>query len=114
MVCVRILRPGSGTLLEGYEVRPIDRITHDYRSLGLSMVNIRPHSPSKEMHRHDCDEELWLIASGEGVVTFDGGKETRVGSGDVVYCPRGGEHQIRNDGEEVLSVFNIHLAPGDS
>jgi mannose-6-phosphate isomerase-like protein (cupin superfamily) len=62
------------------------------------------------MHRHDSDEELWLIARGEGVVTYDGDNEARVSPGDVVYCPKGGEHHIRNEGEEVLSVFNIHLS----
>ena len=109
---VQILRPGDGNMVGSYEVLPIGEIARDYQSLGMSLVNVMPHSPSKGMHRHDSDEELWLIARGEGVVTYDGGKEARVGPGDVVYCPKGGEHHIKNEGKGILAVFNIHLSIG--
>jgi mannose-6-phosphate isomerase-like protein (cupin superfamily) len=106
------MNPGRPSRIEGYEIRPLGDIEGDFTGLHLSMVTVLPRAPSKELHRHDDDAELWLIAGGRGLVTYDGGKELGVRSGDVIFCPKGGEHHIANTGEEVLSVFNIHMSLG--
>jgi mannose-6-phosphate isomerase-like protein (cupin superfamily) len=113
MSSVKIMKPTGGSNVGSYKILALDRIAQNYSGLDISLVKVMPNSPSKEMHRHDSDEELWLIARGRGLVTYDGGCEVEVGPGDVVYCPRGGEHHIRNVGEEILDVFNIHLSMED-
>jgi len=80
-----------------------------YRAVNIALVNVEPHQPAKEMHIHDRDEELWMILNGRGLVIFDGGFEAEVEAGDIIYCPLGGEHHIRNIGDEVLAIFNVHL-----
>ena len=113
MAGVMILRPGKPSKIGAFEIMPLGDVIDSFEGLHISLVDVAPRSPSKEMHRHDSDAELWLIASGKGLVVYDGGKEATVKAGDVIYCPKGGEHHIRNIGDDVLSVFNIHISLSD-
>tara|TARA_B100001939_G_scaffold69254_1_gene57754 strand:+ start:187 stop:549 length:363 start_codon:yes stop_codon:yes gene_type:complete len=55
-------------------------------------------------HYHVKTEEIYLITSGEGLMTIDG--ETRpVHVGDAIAIPPGRIHQIENTGETVLSLL---------
>ncbi|RKY01391.1 hypothetical protein DRP77_09775 [Candidatus Poribacteria bacterium] len=106
---VRVFSPKPGSKEATYEVLPVSSIINRFEGMHISLVNVEPGKPAKEMHRHEEDEELWMILSGRGLVVFDGGFEAEVEAGDVIYCPLGGEHHIRNIGDEVLSIFNVHL-----
>jgi len=106
---VRVYAPKPGSRTESYKVLPISLIRRRFEGMNIALVNVEPHQPAKEMHKHDRDEELWMILSGRGLVIFDGGFEAEVEAGDVIYCPLGGEHHIRNIGDEVLAIFNVHL-----
>ena len=52
-------------------------------------------------HVHEGDSEIFNVIKGEGVYS-DGGVEKRVAEGDVMVCPEGTGHSIRNDGESTL------------
>jgi mannose-6-phosphate isomerase-like protein (cupin superfamily) len=59
-------------------------------------------------HRHDGEEEIFYILSGEGVVN-DNGETKRVGAGDAVLTGGGAGHAIENQGEEPLELMAVIL-----
>jgi|1186.fasta_scaffold42310_2 mannose-6-phosphate isomerase-like protein (cupin superfamily) len=50
--------------------------------------------------------ELWMIAEGEGELTYDG-QTLRVGPGDIVHFQPSRDHRIRNLGEGPISAFSV-------
>lgn len=54
-------------------------------------------------HRHDGEDEVYLILSGSGLVS-DGTTESRVMAGDAVLTGRGEAHAVRNTGNEPLEI----------
>lgn len=57
-------------------------------------------------HRHDTDEEVYAILSGEGIFEFDGG-ECPVLPGDLFVTRRGMSHGLRNTGKTSLVFFAV-------
>ena len=53
------------------------------------------------LHTHDDSCEIISCLSGRGTAVCDGVTETLL-PGQVHYCPKGGSHTLRNDGEEDL------------
>ncbi len=62
-----------------------------------------PAGASIGMHRHEREDEVYLILGGSGIVA-DGAAETRVTAGDAVLTGRGESHAVRNDGAEPLEI----------
>lgn len=50
--------------------------------------------------------EIWIIASGEGEVIYDG-QAVRVRTDDVLYFEPFKTHELRNDSAEKIVVFSI-------
>ena len=59
-------------------------------------------------HRHDQEEEVYYILSGQGVVN-DGGDIRTLYPGDSVYTGNGGSHSIENQGNEPLEFLAVVL-----
>ena len=57
-------------------------------------------------HRHEDDEEVYAIVSGEGTYFFDGG-QVPARSGDIFTTLRGMAHGLRNDGVSPLVFFAV-------
>ena len=57
-------------------------------------------------HRHEDDEEVYAIVSGEGTYFYDGG-EAPAKSGDIFTTLRGMTHGLRNDGATPLVFFAV-------
>ena len=57
-------------------------------------------------HRHDEEDEVYIVARGSGVLD-DGITQTPVHEGDSVLTGRGESHSIRNDGKEDLEVIAV-------
>ena len=57
-------------------------------------------------HRHEDDEEVYAIVSGEGTYFYDGG-EAPARSGDIFTTLRGMSHGLRNDGASPLVFFAV-------
>ena len=55
---------------------------------------------------HDV-KECWFIASGEGIVTYDGADEVSVKPGDVLYYDSRKSHSITNTGNKELLIFSV-------
>jgi mannose-6-phosphate isomerase-like protein (cupin superfamily) len=61
------------------------------------------------LDQHDS-VEMWLIARGGGVITYDG-HDIPVTKGDMVYFESQHSHTMLNDGDEKTEVFSIWWRP---
>ncbi len=55
---------------------------------------------------HDV-KECWFIASGSGIVTYDGESTQAIKPGDVLLFNSQQSHQVFNNGTENLMVFSV-------
>jgi predicted dehydrogenase/mannose-6-phosphate isomerase-like protein (cupin superfamily) len=69
---------------------------------------VLPPGTSIGAHRHGADEELYLVLSGNGLMTADG-RQFRVQAGDVVVNQPYGEHGLVNDGPQDLALVVIEV-----
>ena len=67
-----------------------------------------PHPP----HVHD-DEEVLIVASGQGEIICDG-KTTKVGPGSLMYSTPSVAHGLSNTGQEPLTFYFVKLMPRGS
>ena len=54
------------------------------------------------MHKHEANEDAYIIVSGEGVFTGTACKETPVTAGDITIALKGDSHALKNTGSEPL------------
>ena len=71
-------------------------------------VTMSPNS-SMGLHEHGDDEEMYIILSGEGLMTIEG-KETRVGKGDMILNKPHGTHGLLNDSTQELELLIIQAS----
>ena len=65
-----------------------------------------PPGASIGMHKHETEDELFIIESGNGII--DTGREKiKVAAGDAVLTGNGEEHALINDGRGPLEVIAI-------
>ena len=57
-------------------------------------------------HRHETEDEVYIITRGSGLLD-DGTGEARVSEGDAVLTGNGGSHSVRNDGTEPLEMIAV-------
>lgn len=62
-------------------------------------------------HRHDGEEEIYLILSGRGVMRIDGA-DTPVAEGDVCLTRSGHSHSLVNSGESPMRFLVVHAKLG--
>lgn len=65
-----------------------------------------------ELHIHPDAEELVVITKGTGFAVVDG-EERQVSPEDVLYVGPNVEHEIRNDGDDMLGVLFINVPTGE-
>ncbi len=70
-----------------------------------SRLELQPEA-SVGFHRHDCDEEVYAIVSGEGIYEFDGGC-CSVFPGDIFVTKKGMSHGLKNTGKAPLIFFAV-------
>ena len=66
-------------------------------------VTMSPNS-SMGLHKHEEDEEMYVILSGKGLMTIEG-EQKRVGTGDMILNKPYGTHGLLNDSEEELILL---------
>ena len=59
------------------------------------------------MHKHEVNEDAYIIVSGEGVFTDTAGKETPVKAGDITIARKGDSHALKNTGAEPLIFLDV-------
>jgi len=58
-------------------------------------------------HRHEVNEDAYVIISGEGVFTDSDGKESVVRAGDITIARKGQSHALKNTGTEPLIFLDV-------
>jgi len=67
---------------------------------------ILPAGSSIGMHKHETEDELFIIERGTGIID-DGFRKTEVTAGDAILTGNGEEHALINSGKEPLEVTAI-------
>lgn len=65
-----------------------------------------PPGASIGMHKHETEDELFIIERGTGIIA-DGRTQTEVKAGDAILTGNGEEHALINAGNEPLEVTAI-------
>lgn len=61
-------------------------------------------------NRHRGTDQWLYVVSGTGTATVNG-KRYCLGEGTLLLIERGDEHEIRNNGEDVLRTLNFYVPP---
>ncbi len=83
---------------------------------GCNFVDVAVLAPGTSIgrHRHAADEEeFYLVLAGSGTMTCEG-RDLPIWAGDLVRNPPGGEHGLRNTGDEELRLFVFEIHVGGS
>jgi len=67
---------------------------------------VLPPGASIGMHKHEAEDELFVIERGTGIID-DGRNKTEVRAGDAILTGNGEEHALINGGNEPLEVIAI-------
>ena len=59
-------------------------------------------------HRHENEDELFMVFKGTLLMDFRDGRTVAVGEGEILIVPKGEEHRPRTNGE---IVFNLLFEP---
>ena len=70
---------------------------------------VMPPKTSIGLHRHGDNEEMYIILSGEGLMTLED-KERRVSQGDMILNQPGGQHGLLNDTDSELELLVIQAS----
>jgi mannose-6-phosphate isomerase-like protein (cupin superfamily) len=72
----------------------------------IGWMTLKP-GDSIGMHKHEDNEDAYIIVSGEGVFTDSEGKKTKVTKGDITIARVGDSHALENTGKEPLFFLDI-------
>ena len=79
------------------------------RNVSVAEAVVSP-GESTRRHAHRLSDEVYLVLSGEGVVTL-GAKSYAVEPGSCLFLPAGQAHSARCDGPEALRILCICAPP---
>ena len=96
------MRGGTGTVSVQHFFKPGEMTSKTRLCARLSL----PPGASIGTHRHEHEDEVYIILSGEGLLD-DGHTKTPVRSGDAVLTGKGESHAIANTGEGVLEIIAV-------
>ena len=96
---------GQGTLFGQFGFTRNDA-TKDMVIKEIGWMTLQP-GASIGMHKHENNEDAYIIVSGEGVFTDSAGKETPVKGGDVTIARIGDTHALKNVGKEPLVFLDV-------
>jgi mannose-6-phosphate isomerase-like protein (cupin superfamily) len=101
----RSLEPGRGEA-----VRLIDGgIGVD--SLDVHMNVLQPKGPRGRTHRHSNSDNVYIVKSGDGLLTIEGENHVIV-TDDVVFIPAGVRHSLSNMSDRELVIYEIYAPAG--
>ena len=96
---------GVGTLFGEY---PFNRNTalKGYIIKEIGWMTLKP-GDSIGVHKHETNEDAYVILSGEGTFVDTNGKEYKVKAGDTTIAREGQSHALKNTGNEPLVFLDI-------
>lgn len=96
---------GTGTLFGKYSFTRHDALPEQaIKEIGWMILNP---GDSIGMHKHDTNEDTYIIISGVGVFTDTNGNEYPVKAGDITIARAGQAHALKNTGTEPLCFLDI-------
>lgn len=96
---------GNGDLIVKYAfVR--DNAPKDYTTKEMGYMTLMP-GDSVGLHRHEGNEDSYLIVSGTATYTDTDGSQYEVKEGDMTICRSGHSHAISNSGTTPLIFFAV-------
>src|ERR1700730_7220208 len=101
----RSLEPGRG-----HSIRLIDT-SIGVESLDVHMNRLWPNGPRGRVHRHTRSDNVYIVKSGEGVLTIEGESHAIV-TDDVVFIPAGTRHSLGNVSDRELVIYEIYAPAG--
>ncbi len=101
----RSLEPGRGE-----SVRLIDTGI-GVESLDVHMNILQPNGPRGRVHRHSKSDNVYIVKSGEGLLTIEDEHHVIV-TDDVVFIPAGVRHSLSNVSDRELVIYEIYAPAG--
>jgi len=101
----RLLKSGRGTSL-----RLIDTGI-GVETLDVHMNVLAPRGARGRLHRHTRSDNVYIVKSGEGLLTIENERHTIVAD-DVVFIPAGTRHALSNVSEADLVIYEIYAPAG--
>jgi mannose-6-phosphate isomerase-like protein (cupin superfamily) len=80
-------------------------------SLNLHLNVLTPGGPRGRVHRHTEVDNVYIVKSGEGLLTIEDA-EHRIVAEDVVYIPAGVHHSLSNTSDRELVIYEIYAPAG--
>jgi len=96
---------GLGTVRCEYAF-PRDKALPDQAMKEIAWL-ILPPGASIGVHKHENNEDAYIVVSGSGVFIGADNKEIPVGAGDVTIARKGESHGMRNTGKEPLVILDV-------
>jgi mannose-6-phosphate isomerase-like protein (cupin superfamily) len=101
----RALEPGRGD-----SIRLVDTGI-GVESLDVHMNILAPDGPRGRVHRHSRSDNVYIVKSGEGLLTIEGENHAIVAD-DVVFIPAGARHSLSNVSDGELVIYEIYAPAG--
>lgn len=83
-----------------------DKALADQAVKEISWLKLEP-GTTIGVHKHDKNEDVYVIVSGSGLFIDEAGKETPIKGGDVTIARKSEAHGIKNTGKETLVILNV-------
>ncbi|MDR1826695.1 MAG: cupin domain-containing protein [Methylobacteriaceae bacterium] len=96
---------GLGTVHAEYAF-PRDKALPDQAMKEIAWLTLPP-GASIGVHKHDQNEDAYIILSGSGTFTGSDGKEVAVKAGDTTIARKGEAHGLKNTGTEPLVILDV-------
>jgi mannose-6-phosphate isomerase-like protein (cupin superfamily) len=101
----RSLEPGRGDSICLIDARI------GVESLDVHMNILQPNGPRGRGHRHTRSDNVYIVKSGEGLLTVEGENHTVIAD-DVVFIPAGAQHSLSNVSTRELVIYEIYAPAG--
>ena len=85
---------------------PRDKALADQAVKEIAWLTLPP-GASIGVHKHEKNEDAYIVISGSGVFIGGDGKEIPVKAGDVTIARKGESHGMRNTGTEPLVILDV-------
>lgn len=96
---------GTGALLGEFAYTRKQTDDHDaFREIGWMTL---PPGAAIGLHKHENNEDVYIIISGKGIFTDSNGKESEVQAGDITIARPGQSHALKNAGDEPLVFLDL-------
>ena len=101
----KVGKDGVGTLYGKY---PFNRNTapKEFVIKEIGWMTLNP-GDSAGLHKHETNEDAYIIISGEGTFIDSDGKEIKIKAGDTTMARPGQSHAILNTGKEPLVFLDV-------